>query len=91
MKYVMVFFLFAYIEMNAQDVVGSNSTFPSKTTMKGRHELRKDKRIKKRETRVLKANEAKEEAHSDKPFHEKKRRKNSKNKINSDVKNRKKG
>ena len=91
MKYGIVFFLFSYVEMNAQDMAGSNSAIPSKTNMKGRHELRKDERIKRHEARVLKMNEAKEETHSDKPFHEKKYRKNSKDKKRSDVENRKKG
>lgn len=90
-KYVIICFLFSYVEINAQDLAGSNSAIPSKTTMKGRRELRKDKRIKKNEASVLKMNEAKEEAHSDKPFHEKKRRKFFKDKKRSDKEIRKKG
>ena len=90
-KYAIGFFLYSYVEMSAQDMAGSNSAIPSKTTMKGKHELRKDKRIKRREAHVLKMNEAKEEARSDKPFHEKKSRKPSKDKKRSDAGIRKKG
>jgi hypothetical protein len=69
-KYLSAFFLFFYVGVNAQEV-GKKSTIPSKTTSKGRKELREDKRIKANESHLEKANERKLEEKSDKSFHKK--------------------
>jgi hypothetical protein len=80
-KYGIGFFLSIYVEaVSAQALSGSSVAIPSKTSIKGRHELRKDKRIKRHEARALKTNEKKLEAKSDKSFHKKKNRKASKDK-----------
>jgi|GEM_PF-1698810 hypothetical protein len=73
-KYILVFFLFLCIETNAQEA-GTNSAIPSKTTVKGRRELRKDKRIKRHEKSAEKANAESFETKADKPFHKKRNRK----------------
>ncbi len=64
-KYLLSFSLLLYIKVNAQ---GTHSEIPSKTSMKGRSELRKDKRVKRHEERALKSNKEKLKTHSDKPF-----------------------
>jgi len=69
-KYLPVFFLFFYMEVNAQEV-GKHSAIPSKTTAKGRKELREDQRIKNHERHLEKANEKTFEEKSDNPFHKK--------------------
>jgi hypothetical protein len=69
-KYLSAFFLFFCIGVNAQEV-GKHSIVPSKTTAKGRKELREDKRIKANESHLEKANEKKLEEKSDKSFHKK--------------------
>ena len=74
LKYIAIFFLFFCIEVNAQEA-GTNSAIPGKTTIKGRRELRKDKRIKRHEKHLEKSNEENFETKSDKPFHKKRNRK----------------
>ncbi|HXU28584.1 MAG TPA: hypothetical protein VN698_15245 [Bacteroidia bacterium] len=88
LKYIAIFFLFFCIELNAQEA-GTNSVVPSKTTAKGRRELRKDKRIKRHEKRAEKAKAENFETKSDKPFHKKRNRKALKKQKNTEV--RKKG
>jgi hypothetical protein len=79
-KYLLSLFLLLCIEVAAQDKAGTHSEIPSKTSMKGRRELRKDKRVKRHEEKALKANKEKLETQSDKSFIKKKHRKTPKNK-----------
>jgi hypothetical protein len=67
-KYTLSFFLFAYLNGNAQDKAGTRSEIPSKTSAKGRKELRKDERVKYHEEKNLKSNKEKQQTKSDKPF-----------------------
>lgn len=67
-KYTLSFFVFACLSGNAQDKAGTHSEIPSKTSAKGRKELRKDERIKRHSEKNLKANKEEEETKSDKPF-----------------------
>jgi len=69
--------------MNAQEA-GTNSAIPSKTTAKGRRELRKDKRIKRHEKRAEKKNAENFETKADKPFHKKRNRKALKKQKNTE-------
>jgi hypothetical protein len=64
-KYLLSFSLLLCVGVNAQ---GTHSEIPSKTSMKGRSELRKDKRVKRHEEKSLKSNKEKVKTHSDKPF-----------------------
>jgi hypothetical protein len=68
--YLTGLFLFFSIETKAQEA-GTHSAIPSKNTVKGRRELRKDKRIKRHEEQAEKSNQEKFEVKSDKPFYKK--------------------
>jgi hypothetical protein len=63
-KYLLSSLLLLCIEVNAQGKVES----PSKTSMKGRKELRKDERDKRHTEKHLKADKEKWKKHADKPF-----------------------
>jgi hypothetical protein len=67
-KYLLSSTLLLCIEINAQGKVGTRSEIPSKTSMKGRSELRKDKRVKRHEEKSLKSNKGKLKTHTDNPF-----------------------
>ena len=89
-KLMLSFFLFIYLNGNAQDRVGTHSKIPSKTSMQGRSELRKDKKVKRHEEKALNANKQNLETHTDKPFVKKGHHKAPKNK-NKEKENMKKG
>lgn len=68
-KYLLSTFLLLGIEVvSAQDKAGTRSELPSKISVKGRRELRKDKRIKSREKKSLEANKKEWKNDSDTPF-----------------------
>jgi hypothetical protein len=69
-KYLLGFFLLFCIETNAQEA-GTHSAIPSKTTSKGRRELRKDKRVKRHSEHFEKENGEKLESKSDVSFEKK--------------------
>lgn len=77
--------MFFCIEIHAQEA-GKNSIVPSEKTVKGRRELRKDKRIKRHEKHLQKANEENYETKADKPFHKKRNRKVKKHKNTEEIK-----
>ncbi len=67
-KYILSASLLLCIEVHAQERAGTRSEIPDETSMKGRKELRKDKRVKRHEEKRLKTNDKKWEKHSDKPY-----------------------
>ena len=82
-KYSLGVFLWLATEAAcAQPVIYNKSynSIPSTTSAKGRRELRKDKRIRRHEEHLAKANEKKMEP-STKPFHKKSRPKPSKGNV----------
>jgi hypothetical protein len=73
-KFLLGFSFLLCMETRAQEA-GKNSAIPSEKTASGRHELRKDKRVKHNEEHAEKVNEKKYESKSDKPFHKEEHRK----------------
>ena len=67
-KYILSSSFFLSIGIHAQDKPDSHSEIPSKTSAKGRSELRKDDRVKKHDEKHVKTDKEKLEKHSDKPF-----------------------
>ena len=82
--YFLVFFLSVTVSGFAQAETGSASAIPDKHTVKGRRELRKDKRIKKHTEKSLSGNAENLQEKSDKPFHKKKHVKKFKSKKSED-------